>query len=419
MYIAEHRRDLRSKIEVVWHFRHIVLATPWFLILLFPEQQVFGQTDTDKEQKIAEIAQQAEADLHNQRTAAAEAGFQKILTLDPNNTNAHSNLGLAYYVQSKFAQAAEQFQAALTLQPDLWNIVALCGLSEKQSGQHKTAEAHLQQAFDHVRETKLRMAVGTQLFSILFAAGDLKRASYVVSELQELEPTNVDVLYAAHQVYSLLENRAYLSIARLAPDSARMFQLRGDRMIQRGNLPGAIAAYRQAVQRDPHLAGAHFTLGEALNASQSASDRAQAEGEYQRALIDNNQDERAECRLGTIDMDRSDLVGAAQRFKRALQLQPDDSDANEGLGMALMASNPSQDAIMYLKRAVELDPTDAVAHYHLSLASRRLGDQDTAKHEMDEFRRLKTEKESLKQSFHSLPIQTNSDQNPPQGKPDR
>jgi tetratricopeptide (TPR) repeat protein len=371
-------------------------------------QRAFAQTQTpsDPAQEITHLAQQAEADLHGQRTTVAVEEYQKMLALDPQNIQAHANLGLAYYLQSEFALASGQFEAALRLKPDLWETAALCGLSEVQSGQAAAAKPHLQQAFERVTEPKLRMAVGRQLFSILFEAGDLQRASDVVSELEQLDPTNVDVIYAEHQVYSLLANRAFLSMAQLAPDSARMYQLRGDKMMQSGNLQGAIAAYREAIKRDAHLAGAHFTLGEALSASQSSSDRDQAEGEYQKALADNGRDERAECKLGAIDMDRSDLEGASLHFKRALQLQPDDSEANEGLGMVLMASKSSRDALVYLKRAVQLDPTDGAAHYRLALANRSLGDLEAANREMEEFHRLRTQKENLKQNFHELPTQT-------------
>jgi hypothetical protein len=103
----------------------------------------------------------------------------------------------------------KQFEAAFRLKPDLWDTAALCGLSDVKIGQRATAKPHLQQAFDHVHEPNLRMAVGRQLFSILFQEGDLHGASNIVHELEELDPTNIDVLYAAHQVYSLLANRRF------------------------------------------------------------------------------------------------------------------------------------------------------------------------------------------------------------------
>jgi tetratricopeptide (TPR) repeat protein len=369
-------------------------------LLLCAASSVLGQTAAASEQEILRISQQAEEDLHNEKISLAVTGYRKILLLDPNNIQAHANLGLAYYLQRKFASAAEQFEAALRVQPDLWRIQALCGLSENQSGEFAKAQSHLEMAFGHVSEQPLRIAVGKQLFSIYFEAGDLKRAADVVDDLQQIEPDNVDVLYAAHQVYSLLANRAFLSIARLQPDSPRMYQLRGDQMMQAGNVSGAVAAYREAVKRDSHLAGAHFALGEALSASQSPADRAQAEAEYEKALADNGRDERTECRLGAIEMGHSNFETATQHYKRALQLQPDDPEANEGLGMVLMALNSTGEAISYLRRAVELDPTNETDHYHLGLVSRNVGDAVTAKHEFEEFQRLKTQKEQLKHSLH-------------------
>jgi len=373
-------------------------------LLLCTASSVLGQTAAGAEQEILRISQQAEDDLHNEKISLAITDYQKLLLLDPNSMQAHADLGLAYYLQGKFGAAAGQFEAVLRVQPDLWRVQALCGLSENQSGEFAKAQSHLVIAFGHVSEPQLRMAVGKQLFSIYFEAGDLKRAADVVDELQQMEADNVDVLYAAHQVYSLLANRAFLSIARLAPESPRMYQLRGDQMMQAGNISGAVAAYREAVKHDSHLAGVHFALGEALSASQSATDRAQGEVEYEKALADNNRDERVECRLGAIEMGHSNFEGAMQHYKRALQLQSDDPEANEGIGMALMARNSTRDALPYLRRAVELDPTNETDHYHFGIVSRDAGDAVAAKHEFEEFQRLKTQNsKGTAQTHSSLP----------------
>ena len=378
-----------------------ILLVCWLLIAANRSscQRVAG---TDRE--IVRLAEQAEADLHNQRLEQAAAEYQKILALDPSNISAHSNLGLANYLQGKFASAAIEFRTALRLKPDLWNIVALCGLSEVKTADNADATAHLEDAFQHVNEPSLRMAVGKQLFSILFGAGELNRAASVVEELKRLDPTNVDVLYAAHQVYSLLADDAFVAMAQLGPDSARMSQLRGDRMAQMGNMQGAVAAYRLAIERDPHLSGVHFALGEVLSISRNADERAEAENEYAMALTDNPLDEKAECRLGDIEMQRPNLKGAAQHYQRALQLQPNDPDANEGYGMVLLASDSSREARNYLSRAVQLDPTNVTAYYHLSEASRKSGDLDASKREMEEFLKLKAQRENLKRSFDDLPL---------------
>ena len=362
----------------------------------------FCQAAGDPAQQIDRLAQQAAADLHNQKLTEAAADYRRILALDPGNVSAHSNLGLAYYLQNNYAQAAGEFEIALRRQPDLWNIVALCGLSEAQSGKNADAVIHLQQAFDNVREPSLRRSTGRKLFSLLMETGDLSRAAQVIDQLQRIDPGNVDVLYAAHQVYSLLAEQAFQSLALLDPDSARMYQLQGDEMAQLGDVPGAIAAYRAAIARDPHLSGVHFALAEALSASHVPVEQATAEAEYKAALADDPWDEKAECSLGNIELRRSNLQAASLHFQRALELQPDDAGANEGMGLVLMASGSNRQAIAFLTRAVEASPDDETAYYRLSLADRNAGDMTAAARAMEQFEKLKAKKDQLQRNFRDL-----------------
>ena len=367
-------------------------------------ESLVSRAQATASEEIARLEQEAQADLHAEKPELAIVAYKRILALDPANIGAHSNLGLAYYVHGDFSPAASEFNIALRNQTDQWNTVALCGMSEANIGQNAGAVAHLDQAFHHVEDPDLRLAVGQRLFSLLFEKGDLERAAETVAKLQQMEPKNIDLLYAAHEVYSLLDGRVFVTMAQLAPDSARMYQLRGDRLAHMGNRKAAIAAYRHAIEHDPHLPGVHFQLGEMLSASQDGTERAQAEEEYLKELADHPEDEKSECRLGDIDMQRSNVAGATQYYLRALKLQPDDPDANEGYGMALLASDSPLQARTYLKRAVELDPTNVAAHYHMSQASRRTGDLETAQREMDEFLRRKAQEEHLRHSFEDLPI---------------
>jgi tetratricopeptide (TPR) repeat protein len=389
-----------------------------FVVLLFalvsPCDPAIAQLAPGQESEIDRLGRQAETDLRDQKLDLAVADYRRILALDPANTNAHSNLGLAYYLQQQFAPAAEQFNIALRAKPDLWNIAALCGLAEARLQQNAKAASHLEQAFEHVADPSLRLAVGKQLFSILFESGDLIHAAEIVAQLQQLEPKNIDVLYAAHQVYSVLANQAFLTLAHLDPNSARMYQLWGDRMAQMGNARGAIAAYRKAIECDPNLSGLHVALGDALSASRSATDRATAEEEYKKALQVDPSDARAESKLGDIAMQRSDMQAASQHYRRALQIQPDDPEANKGLGIVYQQSQSYEDALVYLNRSIQLDPTDSIAYYHLSQVSKNLGDLDAAKREMDEFLKLKAEDQNMRRSFNSMSLGSGEEMPQPQ-----
>lgn len=385
---------------------HVLLPALLLAALVSLAHRACAQQPAPVDARILRLAQQAQSDLNNQKPDLAALEYQKILALDPQNVSAHSNLGLADYLQGKFAPAASEFETALALQPDLWNIDALCGLSEAKTGKNADAAVHLDKAFQNVDDPTLRLSVGQQLFTILLQAGELVRAAAVIDRLQQLNPHDLDVLYSAHQVYSLLADRAFVAMAQIEPDSARMFELRADRMAQIGNIEGAIQVYRLAIQRDPHLSGVHFALGEALSVSHNEAERAKAEDEYQKALEDDPLDEKAECRLGDIAIQRSDLRLATQHYQRALALQPGDADANEGYGVVLLNSDSAREARIYLLRSVQLDPSNATAFYRLSEASRKIGDMDDARSEMKQFLKLKTARDTLKRSFDDLPLQT-------------
>ena len=377
----------------------VVASLPIFCV-----QQLPGQTSLKKDH-MAQVAEQAKAYLQNGKPDLAIVEYQKIIALEPGNVDAQANIGVAYYMEQAFPQAAQHLALALSQKPDLWNIVALLGMSEKQLAQNAEAQAHLEQAFAHVQEKDLHTAVGKQLFVLYIQAGKLIQAANVAGQLQQANPSDVDILYAAHQVYSELAGTTLYSIALLEPDSARMYQSKGDQLAQLGSTAGAIAAYRQALQRDPHLPGAHYQLAEIMSVSTSAAERAEAEAEYKAALSDNHLDEKAECGLAALALQRSDFQKAAQIYAQAVRLQPDDPAANEGLGRSLMSLDQLKEAKPYLEHAVALDPTRGSAHYRLSLLDRRLGDSAAAKQEMDEFVRLREGQEKIEQTLKDMHVQ--------------
>ncbi len=370
-------------------------------LFIVSAQRSNGQKIPSREQLMRD-AEQAEADLHNGKLDQAILEYQRILAVDPNNVGAQANIGVAYYMKESFKQAVQHFGVALSHQPDLWNISALLGMSEKALGQNIQAEAHLKEAFAHVREKDLHTAAGKQLFVLYIQAGKLIQAADIVGQLQQANPSDVDVLYAAHRVYSELADTAIYSIAVLEPDSPRMYQAKGDQLAQQGNTPGAIAAYRQALKRDPHLPGAHYELAEILSTSISSAEREEAEAEYKSALNDNPMDEKADCGLASINVHRSDFQAASQYYAQAVGLQPDDPAANEGLGMALMSLGELKEAKPYLEKSVQLDPSKGSAHYRLGLLDRKVGDATEAKHEMDEFIKLREQQERTEQALKDM-----------------
>ncbi len=361
----------------------------------------FPDTPSRQEQ-IEAHSRKAQEFLKTNRPDLAAAEFKAIVDLDPNNLDARGNLGVLLFFHGDYKPAAQELRAALKLQPNLWKIQALLGMSEKRIGQTAAARSDLEKSFPELREEKIRVQAGMELIEIYYSGSELDKAAGVVSVLRELKPTDVDILYTAQRIYSDLADENLLSIALLAPESARMHQLMAHEAARQGNTEAAIAQYREALKLDPKLPGLHFELAEALSASTSTSDQ---ESEYKAALAANPFDEKSECRLGEISSKLSDLQSAFAHYSRAVELQPNDADADVGLAKTLIAMNQPEKALPLLERAAKLEPFNATIRYHLSTLYRKAGRVEDAQRELAEFRRLRELKSRLNDVYSAMRLQ--------------
>ena len=374
-----------------------------FIGIFFIAHPLFAQSSV--QEQIREHSRRAQEYLKNNQPDLAAREYEAILSLDANNVDARGNLGVVRFFQGDYAKAIPELRAALQLQPGLWKIEALVGTAEKRSGDLAAARADLERAFPKVQEEKLRVETGMELIELYYGASELDKAAAVVSVLRGLEPTNIEILYTAHQIYSELADENMLSVGMLAPNSARMHQMMAHELARQGDTPGAIAQFRDAVKIDSQRPGLRFELAEMLTNAASRADQEEAEQEYKAALAANPFDEKAECRLGEIAARRSDLPDALEHYSHAVKLEPDDGDAALGLAKTLIAMNQPEKARPLLERSAQLEPFNAVTRYHLAAIYRKLGRADDARRELEEFQNLKEMKQKLREVYQEMRVE--------------
>ncbi len=377
---------------------------PALLFLIF-RLAASSQSQPDHAGEIQNHAALAQQSLQANQPAAAIKEYQAILALDPKNLDALANLGVVEFFMGDFAKATEQLRAALVIQPNVLKLRALLGMSEKRLGETRTAQTDLQSAFAGLQEQKLRVQTGLELIEVDYALNDLGKAAEVVNTLRQLEPTDPDILFTAHRIYSDLADETTLGLAMTAPQSARMKQLMAHELARRADNAGAIADYRAAIALDPKLSDLHFELADMLYGSSSAADQAEAEKEYKTAVQLNPFDGKSLCRLGDLAGKRSDTKAALEYYSRAYQLQPNNVDANLGLAKLLMATHQPLQAESHLQRAVQIEPYDAIVHYRLGVVYRELGKTAEAKRELAEFEKLKKMKNNLQNLYQAMRLQ--------------
>ncbi|MGD0126932.1 MAG: tetratricopeptide repeat protein [Terriglobia bacterium] len=384
--------------------RRLIRPLCW---LLFLPAICFSQDGAGNKQQIKLHFERAEAALKANHPDEAVSEFRAVLALDPKNAEARANLGVIKFVQGDYANASEELRQAVSFEPSLWKAVALLGMCEKRLGKLPSAHEHLEQSFAHLQEPKMRTQAGMDLVELDYQNGDMAGAMEVLPVLEQLNPTNVDILYIAYRTFSALAEHAVDSIALANPDSARMHQILAQHLVNEGDITGAITQYQKALELDPRLSGAHFELGEViLQNSKSESARAQAQKEFESALALNPNDAKSEVWLGIVCTLSRDMNAALKHYTRALELDPSEVQAHTGLARVLMTMGETEKARAQLLEAIHLDPLNGTAHYRLSALYRQLGSPVDAQKEMATFNEIQDHKKriaTLYQQMHKAP----------------
>jgi Tfp pilus assembly protein PilF len=372
------------------------------ILLLTLASLAAAQHPQDREQQIETHSQRAHKYLQEEKPGLALAQYRKIIALDPDNVDAHANLGVLLFYQGDYKAANPQLRAALKLRPTLYKIQALLGMSERRTGEMRRARSDLETAFSELRDEKIRVQSGLELIDLYSAADNLNKAADIVAVLRSLEPTNLFILYTAYQIYSQQTNEVIVATAMVAPNSAEMHRIMAHELARQGNRKGAIDQYRKALKLDPSLPGLHFELAELLNASSDPDLQAQAKGEYEKALAVDQFDEKSVYRLGQIAEKAGDLRQASADFSRALRMQPNDPEAMASYAQVLLHLNQRQEAVALLERSVKLDPSSPKTHYQLSRVYEQMSRKADAKQQLEEFLKYTKEKDRLRKIFEAM-----------------
>ena len=383
-----------------WSGRPLVLL---LTLLMSAVAVMTAQTAGSRAAEVHDHLRKAAEYLQAKDPNSAVKEFGAVLALDPNNAEAYANLGVIAFFQRDYQKASQYFRKALAIDPSLAKPQALLGISQKRLGD-PSASALLEKSFQKLKDKQLRLQVGMELAALYDQQGDPGATACVMRSLVDLDPDNVDILFMAQRVYSELADDTLNKLAVLAPGSARMQQVIAERLVNGGDLQGAIEHYRKALQIDPHLPGVHFELGEAILQSSpvDAGTQAEAQKEFEASIGVDGDTAKTECEFGSMALSQSHLDQAFEHYQRAYQLNPNEVQAQMGLAKLLMMQEKPQEAIKYLRMAVQSDPLNGTAHYQLGTAYRRLQMMDMADKEVLLFQEIKKTKDQVEVLYRQM-----------------
>ena len=382
-------------------FRNLRSASLTLLVAALA-YSALAQGSTSPGAQVREHFERAQTALRANDPAAAEKEFRAVLVLEPKNPGAHTGIGVLDMGRGDCRAASGEFRSALAAEPSFAQALALLGICQKRLGD-RSARASLEKSFQKLREKPLRVQVGMELAGLYEQQGDTEAAGSLMRQLVELDPENPEILFAAQRIYSDLAEDTLNKLAVVAPGSARMQEAIAEKLINAGDLTGAIDHYRKALQIDPRIPGIHYELGEAILESgrSDAATQAEAQKELEASIAIDGDAAKTECELAEIALLQSASERALAHYQRAYRLNPNELKAQMGLANLAMHENP-QEAVTYLRMAVQSDPLNGSAHYQLARAYQRLQMNELAEKELHLSQEIKKTKDQVEGLYHQM-----------------
>ena len=199
---------------------------------------------------------------------------------------------------------------------------------------------------------------------------------------------------------------------KIAPDDARPYLWRAE-IDDRVNTdpPVLIRNYREALHRDPTLAGTRQALADKLREAALVDE---AEVEYAKILEANPKSVKGHAGAGQIALLKGDLQGAIRHFEEALAHDPNQTVALRELGLIDLKYGRVTRACERLKKAIELEPEDTALRYSYANALGMAGDKAQAAIETAAIEQLRKDqkeiarlREDLAQHPHDLELRSN------------
>jgi tetratricopeptide (TPR) repeat protein len=307
-------------------------------------------------------AREARRAVADGRYEDAGIALARWLRAVPDTPEAHFLKGRVAVAMSHLPEAADELTQAQSLGLPREELALLHALIASKAGRHAEAEPALKRAFD--RQGVPDRQVDEALAKTYLETYDLKRAKAVLDRW-----------------------------ARDFPYDPKPHLWRADVDSRTASEQGAVELdYREALRRDPSLAGARLGLAEELR---KAHRNAEAAAEYNAFLAVEPDNAVAHLGAGRNLMELGDETAATGHLNRAMTLDGKNAEPLKEMAHAAMRQGDWPAALAALDRAVALDPFDVAVRQSRGVAMTRLGRTEEARAEQATAGRLRKELDKL------------------------
>jgi tetratricopeptide (TPR) repeat protein len=284
--------------------------------------------------------------------------------------------------QNKNAEAIAQLKALVTRNPRMKGVSHELGIAYYREGEYLEAAKHLQEAWKEDPEDRnAAQLLGLSFYSI----GKPAEAIPALEKVRDWHPgSTIDAIFILGLCYILTKDysKARETLAQfygVAADSADAHLLMARTLLRQGFDPVAQDEVRKALSMSPKLPLAHFTLGEFET---YRGDYVKAIEEFSRELAVNPGYAPALTRLGDVYWRLGRYDDAEKTLQRSIWLDSTTSEPYVIMGKVLARKGQLAMAERNLLRAVAMDPNSYTAHYFLGQLYRQMGRAEAAEREL-------------------------------------
>jgi tetratricopeptide (TPR) repeat protein len=298
----------------------------------------------------------------------AIVSYKKTLKIKPDYPEAHYNLGVIFNNQGKLSAAISCYQHAIKFKPNYTKAHSNLGIALKDMGQLQASVKSYQQVL------KLQPHDPEALYNLGNVLHDLDHGAAAITHYERALKINPNYIEACNNLGIALKEAGHLNQAikhyedalKIKPDYAEAHYNLGVILQETGQLKEAVNHYEQAVKIKPRYAEAYNNLGMTL---QDSGQPDTAINNYKNAIRINPNYAEAHNNLGVTLNETHQSVIAINSYHKAIQLKPDYAEAHYNLGIALKERGQLNDAINSYQQALKIKPTYAEALIHLSIYS--------------------------------------------------